>query len=233
MPARVRYEIANLPAQFFPVAGMRDPAAARAKSQACAAQMAREDFGSSTQRELLVARAQVPDNYSSLKRVLGLYPLAIIPFSKGVEGWHKEATEMFAKAAAEPTPATGVVRYEAAAKSVTAEQVVGHLLAPERGRAWNTAIYRCGARLAVRGVRARISRSRPRANTTGSARLRGARAARLQSIQPGRSPIDASHLRAITRKRWCSSCIRSGFPSAPPAARPIFSRAGWTASYSG
>jgi hypothetical protein len=118
-----QYEIANLPARYFPVDGSGDPAAARTKSQACAERLAREDFVDTARRELLAARAQVPDNYSSLKRVLGLYPLAIIPFSNGVDKWHKEASEMFAKAAAGPTPAAGVVRYEAATRSVNAGKV--------------------------------------------------------------------------------------------------------------
>jgi len=38
------YEIDNLPAQFFPLAGINDRAAARMKTGTCAAELARADF---------------------------------------------------------------------------------------------------------------------------------------------------------------------------------------------
>jgi len=117
------YEIGNLPQQFFPLVGIGDQAAARVNTQNCAAQLAREDLGNATQRDLLVTRAKVPDNYADWNRALGLYPLASIPFSKGVERWHQETAEMFRNADVETTSATGVVRYETAPKPVTGEQV--------------------------------------------------------------------------------------------------------------
>lgn len=122
------YEIRNLLPQFFPLAGIGDQAAARANTQSCAAQLAREDLGNAAQRDLLVARAKVPDNYANWNRVLGLYPVVSIPFSKGVEGWHQEAAEMFRKANVEATLATGVARYESATKPVTEEQVTAIFL---------------------------------------------------------------------------------------------------------
>lgn len=117
------YEMGNLSPQSFPVAGMRDQNAARMHTRACADQLARDDLGNDANRNLLFARSQVPDSYADWKRVLGLYPIARIPFFRGVEAWHGEATEMFRKAAMETTPGAGVVRYESAAKPVTGEQV--------------------------------------------------------------------------------------------------------------
>jgi hypothetical protein len=122
------YEIRNLPARFFPLAGSDDQAAARARTRICAAQLAREDLGNAAQRDLLVARAKVPDNYANWQRVLGLYAVTSIPFSKGVDGWHQEAVEMFRKASVETASAAGVVRYESAAKPVTAEQITAIFL---------------------------------------------------------------------------------------------------------
>jgi len=122
------YEIRNLSPQFFPLAGIGDQVAARANTQNCAAQLAREDLGNAAQRDLLVARAKVPDSYANWNRVLGLYPVASIPFAKGVERWHQEAAEMFRKANEEATSAPGVVRYESAAKPVTEEQVAAIFL---------------------------------------------------------------------------------------------------------
>jgi hypothetical protein len=118
------YEIRNLPAQFFPIAGVAGPAAAMVNTQSCAAELAREDLGNAAQRDLLVARAKVPDNYADWAQSL-VYPLARIPFSKGVDKWHREAAEMFQKTGTETSPPAGVVRYEAAAKPATAEQVAG------------------------------------------------------------------------------------------------------------
>ena len=117
------YEIGNLSAQSFPLAGVGDQAAARAKTQSCAAELARADLGNAAQRDLVLARAKVPDSYANWKRVVGLYPIARIPFAKGVEGWHQEAAGMFRQAGMETAPAAGVVRYESAAKPATGEQV--------------------------------------------------------------------------------------------------------------
>jgi hypothetical protein len=116
------YEIRNLPAPFFPVAGIADPAAAAANTRNCQAQLARDDLGNAMQRDLLAARAIVPDNYADGVQTL-VYPLARIPFSRGVEKWHQEAAEMFRKTGVETSRPADVVRYESAAKRVTAEQV--------------------------------------------------------------------------------------------------------------
>jgi len=117
------YEIRNVPAQLFPVAGIQDRAAALARTRNCAAQLSREDLDNPARRDVLVARAKVPDNYADWPHMLGVYSVASIPFSKGVEKWHQEAAEMFREAGAETTPVAGVVRYEAAAKPVVADRV--------------------------------------------------------------------------------------------------------------
>jgi hypothetical protein len=117
------YEIENLSPGFFPLGGIGDKAAAKAKTSVCAEQLIPEGLGSAGQRDRLIARAKVPDNYADWERVLGLYPLTSIPFSKGVEGWHREAVEMFMKAGAETHAAAGIVRYEPAGKPATERQV--------------------------------------------------------------------------------------------------------------
>jgi len=117
------YEIRNLPQGVFPIAGIGDQTQARTYSRDCAAKLARDDFGSAARRDLVVARATVPDNYSDRNRLFGLYPIASIPFSKGVQKWQHETAEMFRKANAEPS--AGVVRYQALAKPVSPEQLAG------------------------------------------------------------------------------------------------------------
>lgn len=118
------YEIRNLPAEFFPVAGFGDRSAARTHTQNCSAQLAREDLGSAAQRDLLLARASVPDNYADWKRAVGLYPLASIPFSKGINTWYRETAELFRQADAAVPAAPGVVRYRTLSNAIPAEQVI-------------------------------------------------------------------------------------------------------------
>lgn len=117
------YEIGNLPARFFPIADIGDHASAQLRTQFCAQLLAEAELDNPAQRELLVARTQVPDNYAAWKRALGGYPIASIAFSAGVESWHKEAAEMFRRAGVLPAPATGSVRYESALRPVAGGQV--------------------------------------------------------------------------------------------------------------
>jgi hypothetical protein len=115
------YEIRNLPARAFPIAGVHGKAAAAEKTKNCSAQLMREASGDPAQRDLIVAGAKVPDNYTNLARAL-FYPFARIPFAHGVEKWHQEAAEMFRQTAMEAvTPAT-IARY-ATAKSVAGKAV--------------------------------------------------------------------------------------------------------------
>ena len=117
------YEIDNLPAHSFPVAGIDDRAAARVKTETCSAELAGADLADAQGRGLVIERAQVPDSYSNWKRVLGLYALTSIAFSKGIETWHEETLEEFRNAGMQTPPVAGVVRYAAAATPGTADKV--------------------------------------------------------------------------------------------------------------
>ena len=117
------YEIDNLPAHSFPVAGIDNRAAARVKTETCSAELAGADLADAQGRGLVVERAQVPDSYSNWKRVLGLYALTSIAFSKGIESWHEETLEEFRNAGMQTPPVAGVVRYAATATPGTADKV--------------------------------------------------------------------------------------------------------------
>ena len=117
------YEIDNLPAQSFPLAGINDRAAARVKTEMCAAELSGADLADAQGRDLVMERAQVPDSYSNWKRVLGLYALTSVAFSKGIEDWHKETIEGFRNAGTQKPPVAGAVRYEAAATPGIADQI--------------------------------------------------------------------------------------------------------------
>lgn len=78
----------------------------------------------------LSARAVVPDDYIDWLRVVGVYPLARLPFGNGVEKWHEEAHGMFSRARAEPARAAGAWRsYVPAAAKPLPRTSVAQLLA--------------------------------------------------------------------------------------------------------
>jgi len=124
LDARSReYEIGNLPPRSFPLGASVDRAAAKSNTRACAAQLADEDLGSAPQRDLVAARAKVPDSYVNWNGMPGLYALASIPFARGVEKWHEETAELFRKASAETGPIPGVVRYRSSTDAASEKQV--------------------------------------------------------------------------------------------------------------
>ncbi len=47
-------------------------------------------------RTALRAAARVPDDYSTVSRVIGLYPLTQLAFAAGIRGWHDETRAVFA-----------------------------------------------------------------------------------------------------------------------------------------
>jgi hypothetical protein len=51
--------------------------------------------------DLLQSNAVVPDRYSTLQRVLGLYPLTRVPFAMGVARWHERVRTVYATPLAE------------------------------------------------------------------------------------------------------------------------------------
>jgi hypothetical protein len=117
------YEFRNLPRRFLVPLTVKDNLEAEAQIALCGTRLATEDLRSATQRDLLIARAKVPDDYAGWKRVLGLYPLARIPFSRGIEGWEKRTVARFRNARTGVATADTVTRYEAPASAPSAERV--------------------------------------------------------------------------------------------------------------
>jgi hypothetical protein len=123
-----RYEVTNLPEA---AATRLDPGgkpAIEARTASCSALLAREDLAVAQRRDLLLARAAVPDDYAGWVHLTGIYALASGPFAAGVDGWQKEAHEMFGKAEAGEAYASDLQRYSAAGEPVGADQV-GAILA--------------------------------------------------------------------------------------------------------
>ena len=81
-------------------------------------------------RQQLRAVAQVPDDYSTSLRALGLYPLTKLAFAAGIRGWHREARAEFA-VPLESLPRRGELRRYAP----EADAARGIAAAPDRWRA--------------------------------------------------------------------------------------------------
>jgi hypothetical protein len=83
-------EISNLPAAALATLKMPKHDVS-VRTADCAALMLNADMNSAARRAAMIAAAHVPDDYSTFKRLIGVYPLAKIPFFRGVEGWQRGA----------------------------------------------------------------------------------------------------------------------------------------------
>lgn len=105
MEAR-RYEIMNLPAGQ--VEGMRDAADAAglrevlARTYRCGRLLREIDLDRPELRRVLLERAEMPDDYSRLKRFLGLYALTRVAFAAGVRRHEEETRRSFERAPSLP-----------------------------------------------------------------------------------------------------------------------------------
>jgi hypothetical protein len=91
------YEIANLPTKDAPaLLSADDKQALIHHVVACGNLMKAADFQDTfSRKEALRERVIVPDEYSLLRRTLGLYPLFRVFVSMGVDNWHAEAEKNF------------------------------------------------------------------------------------------------------------------------------------------
>lgn len=124
-----RVEIANLPEADIGQLGVGDRNAAMSRSEDCAQALASADMSDGKKTvALLEQRAVVGDDYSSLKRTFGLYPLLKVPFAGGIEDWHEEAVQTFRNARSGELPAHATVRYAPPAAPVYTREQVADLL---------------------------------------------------------------------------------------------------------
>jgi len=118
-----RFEIDSLPQWDGP------RAAALKRTADCGRVLRERDLGDARARAALLARAEVPDDYSSAQRVLGLYWLTRIPFAHGVRRWEAEMRAVFAN---DSKDERAVVRYSPPALPALARETVAGLLARAR-----------------------------------------------------------------------------------------------------
>ena len=100
-----RMEIMNLPAGQVPAV-----AEAVARTQNCGKLLREIDLAKPEGRRALLERVQVPDDYSTLGRVLGLYVLTRLAFASGIRRQEAEMRDTFAREALSP-PGAALIRY--------------------------------------------------------------------------------------------------------------------------
>ena len=119
-----RIEIANLPGTEVSKLAPADRETILSRTRDCAGQLAQADLPDNRLTEQLLMRARVDDDYSSLKRALGLYGLTSLPFLAGVENWQDDATRTIQDALQGEPPRLPVTRYlPPAARTYTRAQV--------------------------------------------------------------------------------------------------------------
>ena len=117
-------EIANLPrAAGSSPASSNDQGGLNARVASCGDLLKAADFQDSGQQAALRKRVNVPDEYLSLWRVLGIYPVTSLFVSHGVSNWHAEARRTFST---EPPVGWRTTRYVPKTSSVLpdASQIV-------------------------------------------------------------------------------------------------------------
>jgi hypothetical protein len=117
------YELRNMPADLVAALGVPDKDLATAKSNRCAAELRKVDLAATSQRETLIARSAVPDDYIEWQRVLGLYPIATLPVSIGVNRWQEQTVATFRRSAAGDARTDTVITYEPGGMPVGASRV--------------------------------------------------------------------------------------------------------------
>lgn len=130
------HEIANLTQPQLKAAwdGIVEPdvETALTRTRECGSRMRVFDVDSREAGQDLLARLEVPDDYVLPYRVLGLYPLAKIPFAIGVRK-HEEAVEAAFARDLETASSGPVVRFSPASRPRMNAEKIGDIL--ERGRA--------------------------------------------------------------------------------------------------
>lgn len=128
LDARTRgYELMNLPPSRLAPLGANGRSDAAARTERCAVALAARDAASASRRELLVERAQVPDDYAEWKRTVGLYSAVKVPFFAFAKGWQNESAAMFERTATGAADQQNVIRYQPPDRSAPAPRIASIL----------------------------------------------------------------------------------------------------------
>jgi hypothetical protein len=126
-------ELRNLPSRFVRELSDGGKTAVASRTRQCAedaqrALLTESRSWSAAAHDGLAQLAQVPDDYSQLRRVLGVYALTRLPFFAGVKGWQDTTAQTFARRAAAspealPETSAAVRRYAPAGPQAAPAQL--------------------------------------------------------------------------------------------------------------
>ena len=108
-----RFEYANLPKAARDELEQPTPGGDVLESAArCGALLRAAELTNAASRQAVVRQAKVPDNYRSMQRAAGLYPLSALVVRASVSHWQRSVHRLFADTAAGKSPPLGVrLRY--------------------------------------------------------------------------------------------------------------------------
>jgi hypothetical protein len=102
--------------------GWDPPAEELAHLDRCGSDWARRDLADPARRAQLVERAAVPDDYSLLKRTLGLYPVAVPFLNLGIRGFNEDVLADYATPAAQLEAPGRLVLWQGRSPRVVSER---------------------------------------------------------------------------------------------------------------
>jgi hypothetical protein len=120
-----RHETANLPRNSFPVAGYSDRDALRDRIHECSTVLVGAHASDPQRARALVQASAVPDDYSALRRAIGLYPVVGIGIAAGVRQWERQNRAAFGRQRLRPDDARVLYQlYLPQNPPATAEQAI-------------------------------------------------------------------------------------------------------------
>ena len=124
-----RIELNNLPDDALLRLGEGTREQHLSRADECARKIGEAELAEEANIALLVIGSRVEDDYSALKRAVGLYGLTAVPFASGIENWQRKTVQAF-EAAAQGVPAIHpVIRYVPPASGGMTRAEVAALLA--------------------------------------------------------------------------------------------------------
>lgn len=129
-----RVEIANLPpAALAELAAGGSRALLQQEVTRCGVLLRDAVLASEPGRTALIGRVRVPDDYLTWQRVLGLYPLTVLPFAAGIANWHRQTGAVFAMPPERLAAEGDLVTYFPSAGKALSQEQVAQLLRRARG----------------------------------------------------------------------------------------------------
>ena len=132
-------EIHNLPAEAQQALANMSPTQFQGGNnlsvlQQCSQTLLQHALSSPANLQHIVQNANVPDDYRTWQRIVGLYPLVALPVASGINKWHKQSTAVLTTPTGDLPVAGALVRYTGADTSLAYENFADIRLAINASR---------------------------------------------------------------------------------------------------